>query len=322
MKTWQFTTEAFPESERQSAWLSAMDRLCLPLGNLPKTDNFRGSVSCIISPLGLEFARVDADPQEISGQYPPQEEAIWLTLLLEGEAMLIHEENSIKLIPGDIIYGPTAVGATLKFTSRFRQIFIKLPRLAINPRLISPLSLTLGHLLGQSGINHVLSGMLRALADGLDDINDAQLRPVELALTELLLTCIAEQKGILSIGNAANTRADNLHRICQTIETLLGDPDLAPAQVAEAHGVSLRYMQKLFTLADKTFSNYVRTRRLERCRADLVSPLYSQISITEICFRWGFNSSAYFSRSFRDLYGISPRDFRRQNTPQDQDETA
>ena len=318
MQAWQFTTDSFPEGDRRSAWLNAMSRLCLPIGHIAENGHFRGTVSCIASPLGIEFALVDADAQEISGHYSGQEEAIWLTLLLEGDAFLINEGASLKLAPGDIIYGPTGIGATLNFTSRFRQIFIKVPRLALNPLLMSPLSLTIGHLPGQRGLNHVLSGMIQSLANALDDISDAQLRPVEVALTDLLLTCMADQKGIQVLGSAANTRADNLHRICQTIESLLSDPDLTSSQVAEQHGVSLRYLQKLFTLADKTFSNYVRTRRLERCRADLTSPLYSQISITEICFRWGFNSSAYFSRSFRDVYGLSPREYRRTESQIDQ----
>ncbi|PCJ34168.1 MAG: AraC family transcriptional regulator [Alphaproteobacteria bacterium] len=311
MKAWQFTTNSFPENDQKAEWVRAMSRLYLPIGHIASTGRFRGAVSCISSPLGIEFALIDADPQEISGHYAEQEEAIWLTMLLDGQAMLVNDGISLKLTPGDVIYGPTGIGATLNFTTPFRQIFIKVPRLAINPLLMSPLSLKIGQLPGQQGINHVLSGMLRSLANAIDDISDTQLRPVELALTELLLTCIADQNGIQAIGSAANIRADNLHRICQTIETLLSDPDLTSAHVAERHGVSLRYLQKIFTLADNTFSNYVRTRRLERCRADLVSPLYSQISITEICFRWGFNSSAYFSRSFRDAYGVSPREYRR-----------
>jgi len=315
MKAWKFTTDAFLGDGKRVAWLNAMRRLCLPIDNISETDHFYGEVSCIVSPLGIEFARVYADPLEISGQYPKQEDAIWLTLLLDGQACLKSGDRDILLLPGDIIYGPTDVDATLKFTSRFRQLFIKVPHIAINPRLLSPLSLSLGHLSGAHGINHVLSGMLKSLADAMDDINDDELRPVELALTELLLTCIVENAS-LSVSRAANTRADNLHRICQTIETFLGDPELTSKDVAEKHGVSLRYLQKLFTLADKTFSNYVRIRRLERCRADLISPLFVQISITEICFRWGFNSSSYFSRSFRDVYGMSPREYRRKNSPQ------
>jgi AraC-like DNA-binding protein len=101
-----------------------------------------------------------------------------------------------------------------------------------------------------------------------------------------------------------------LQRLCQTIETLLPDPDLSLRRVADEEGVSPRYVQKLFASANETFSHYLRSRRLERCRIDLASPQHARLSISEICFRWGFNGSAHFSRAFREQYGRSPREFR------------
>jgi len=180
--------------------------------------------------------------------------------------------------------------------------------------------LTVGCLPGKTGISHVLSGMLHSLAVSLDDISAMELRPVELALTEFLITCLAHA-GQLSGGDAVGTDASavrnaHLHRICQTIETRLGDPKLNPRRIADEHGVSLRYMQKLFHLSGRTFSGYVRVRRLERCRNDLASPLYAHLSITEICYRWGFNASAHFSRAFRDHFSLSPRDYRREQALQ------
>ena len=33
-------------------------------------------------------------------------------------------------------------------------------------------------------------------------------------------------------------------------------------------------------------------------------------TICEIAFTWGFNSAPHFSRSFREQYGMPPRDYR------------
>ncbi len=97
----------------------------------------------------------------------------------------------------------------------------------------------------------------------------------------------------------------------QTIEARLSDPEVSLEDVAAAHRISPRYLQKLFKSADETFSHYILARRLERCRADLADPMCAQLSISQICFRWGFNGSAHFSRAFRDRYGMSPREHRR-----------
>ena len=314
MQTWKFTTDNVAPQERYAAWCDAMARLNLPVGSIADPSAFHGSVSCLVSPLGIEFARVHAATQEISGDYPKQPSAIWLSLLVDGKATVHNGARRIDLVPGDLLFGPTGVPARLVFPTDFTQLFIKVPHVALSPRLIAPLSLPLGYLPGQGGVNHIFSQMLGALAVAIDDLVGSQLRPIELSLTEFLLTCLTGQSSTPVIGCGANARVSKLHSICQTIEANLGDPDLNPVQIADEHGVSIRYLQKLFSQSGNTFSNYVRLRRLERCRADLMSPVYAQMSVTEICFRWGFNGSAHFSRTFRSQYGVPPRDYRRSAT--------
>lgn len=51
--------------------------------------------------------------------------------------------------------------------------------------------------------------------------------------------------------------------------------------MAEAEGISPRYVQKLFENAGETFGHYLRLRRLERCRAELSDPKYDHLSITK-----------------------------------------
>ncbi len=60
------------------------------------------------------------------------------------------------------------------------------------------------------------------------------------------------------------------------------------------------------------FSAHVRGKRLERCRADLGNCQYGHLSISDICYRWGFNDPAHFSHAFRQNFGLSPRQYREQ----------
>ena len=310
MKAWHFTTQMIPQHRQQRAWRDVMIRLRLPVGKLSGTGGFRGAISCIESPLGMQFALVDAEAHEIGGRYLDQPAAIWLTLLLDGKARLNYDDHALDLLPGDIAYGPTFADATLRFPADFRQLFINVQRLTLSPRVFAPLSLGLGCLRGQSGISRVLSSMLRSLADVIDEISPDDLRPVELALTEFLITALGGEKEAFGLGGVAGAKAFRLHRICQGIESVLGNPGLTLGMVAERERVSTRYLQKLFAAAGNSFSHYLRTRRLDRCRADLISPLHAELSISEICFRWGFNSSAHFSRAFHKEFGLSPRDYR------------
>lgn len=311
MKAWRFSTGDYPRAERRGAWTEVLRRLRLPLGEPPEQDPFRGEVSCIISPLGMDFAVMSASPQAISGRNPNQPAAVWLAVLLKGEATFFDGESTVDLAVGDIIYGPSGMNAALRLTTPFRLLFISAPRVALDHRLIAPLSLKVGRLPAAGGLGHVFSGLLRATADTLDTLTSEQLRPVELALTEFLVANLAAEGSPAAKGGADAARAAHLHRVCQTIETMLSDPELTLDQVAAADGISARSLQKLFASAGQSFSTYLRLRRLERCRLDLTSPIFASLSISEICFRWGFNGSAHFSRAFKDRYGLSPRDYRK-----------
>jgi len=311
LKAWQFTTDAYLKPERRDAWREAMERLRLPVGDLPAEGAFHAQVSSLTSPMGVEFSVVASTPQEISGRNPHQPAAIWMAVLLEGEATLLDGDREIPMAAGDIVYGPTGHAAGLRLESRFRLLFITAPRVALDHRLLAPSALRLGHLAAGQGINHVFSCLLRATAESLDELTSDQLRPVELALTEFLVACLAQDGGAAARGGAEGARAVQMHRVRQTIEVLLAEPELTLRRVADEDGVSPRYLQKLFAGQGQSFTGYVRGRRLERCRADLASPACAQLSISEICFRWGFNGSAHFSRAFRSAYGQSPREYRR-----------
>ncbi len=60
-------------------------------------------------------------------------------------------------------------------------------------------------------------------------------------------------------------------------------------------------------------TDFIRVRRLERCRIELCDPRRAERNITEIAFCWGFSDSAHFSRSFKRQFGVSPRMFRLQS---------
>ncbi len=286
-----------------------MHRLGLPVGEIAGSEPPSATVTCLTSPLGMEFSLIDAGPQAISGRRTDQPASVWLAVLLEGAATLESEGVEQALAVGDIAYGPTGRTASLVLETRCRLMFVKAPRVALDHRLVAVRGLKIGRLDSSAGVARVFSGLLRATGDALEEMTVDQLRPVELALTEFLAASLAELTSGEAFGVGA--QSPHLHRICQSIETLLPNPDLSLRKLADKNGVSPRYIQKLFAAAEDTFGHYLRVRRLERCRMDLASPMCARLSISEICFRWGFNESAHFSRAFRNQYGLSPREYRR-----------
>lgn len=313
LRAWTFDTETLGPETRRTGWSETLEKLRLPLGKLADAEPFFGRVSTLGSPLGMDFALISGSAQEISGRNPNQPAAVWIIALLEGRASFWDGETTTALGEGDVIYGPTGIEAALTLHTPFRLLFVNAPRVSLDHRLLTPRALKVGRFAGARGLGRLFSGLMRATAESLPDLSSEQLRPVELAITEFLVANLAEEDSPAARGGAEAARAAHLHRVCQIIETRLSDFSLSLEQIAHEDRISTRALQKLFASAGESFSNYVRDRRLERCRLDLCSPMCASISISEICFRWGFNGSAHFSRAFKERYGVSPREYRKRH---------
>lgn len=313
MSAWHVSTSAFDQVDRGQVWQQALTRIHLPSANRVMLDNaFHGDVASLVSPQGIEFSRMVASPQTISGRSGDQPYSVWLSVLMEGRCNFTgnHGEPA-DLQPGDIIYGPTGEDATLTLESEFRMLYVKIPRLMLHPRLVNMGAMRAGKLSRNHAINRILAGMLEDVAEEMDELDPSELRPIELALTEFILVSLTERSAIQAFGSTG--KLIHYQAICQSIEDQLGDPALTVGKIAAQQNASLRYIQKLFEAAGQNFRQYLRQRRLERCRSELQSPLYRHLSVTDICLRWGFNDPAHFSRSFRAEFNTTPRAYRQKH---------
>jgi Helix-turn-helix domain len=75
------------------------------------------------------------------------------------------------------------------------------------------------------------------------------------------------------------------------------------------HYISPRHLQKLFEAEGSTVTDWIRRRRLDHCRRELLDPRNAGEPISRITARWGLLDSSHFSRLFR-ANGMSPREFR------------
>lgn len=102
--------------------------------------------------------------------------------------------------------------------------------------------------------------------------------------------------------------ADLRARVTAMVAAHLDDPALRSASIAEACSISTRTVQNVFAAMGTTPTAYILEQRLRRAADRLVAR--PDASITEIAFELGFNDSAYFTRCFRQQFGVAPRDWR------------
>ncbi len=104
-----------------------------------------------------------------------------------------------------------------------------------------------------------------------------------------------------------------LLRIRSYIEHRLSNPNLTPDSIAEAHGISRRYLFKLFAAEGLAVAGWIRARRLEHCARELADPATADQPIATVAARWGLLDGRHFSRLFKSVYGQTPRDYRRRS---------
>jgi AraC-like DNA-binding protein len=108
-------------------------------------------------------------------------------------------------------------------------------------------------------------------------------------------------------------RAGHLRRAEQVIRKNLSNPALSPELVADACGISKRYLHELFGDTNQTVSQFIREERPIAARDTIVS--CPALAMAEIAYRFGFSDQAQFSRLFRAMFGKTPTDWRREARP-------
>jgi acetamidase/formamidase/AraC-like DNA-binding protein len=305
----KFTTNAYPREQRRDAWSFALRRVSI--GLFEAGPDVFGELVSFTSGQQIQFARIAGSPQSITIDFSQSDTCFWLVLLLEGRMSASSGEVRIEVAEDEIIYGSGATKATLELLSDHRILIVRVPSALGGLKSRMPQPTDISNMLSDTTLGRMLSGLLRPVADTIVEVNQDQMRPVEIALPEFISATLLGTAPSKSLGGAAGGRAAILERVFQSIEMRLSDPDLGIHQIAAEHGIKARYLQKLFESYGESFGQFVKLRRLERCRLDLGSPLHAQRSISEILFQWGFNDSASFSRAFRERYGMSPREYRK-----------
>jgi AraC family transcriptional activator of tynA and feaB len=109
--------------------------------------------------------------------------------------------------------------------------------------------------------------------------------------------------------STASTHTDKLFvRVCTIIKHRFADPDIGPCEVAAEAGISLRYLQKLFTVRGTTCSRYIHSLRLDHATHLLRrrALMKNGQPLVEIAYSCGFRDYTYFARTFRYRFGCPP----------------
>ncbi|WP_291862608.1 ATP-binding protein, partial [Marinilabilia sp.] len=98
-----------------------------------------------------------------------------------------------------------------------------------------------------------------------------------------------------------------IRKATRFVETNISNTELSVESFSREMGVSRGHLyNKILALTGKTPTEFIRIMRLKR-GAQLLGK--SQLNVGEIAFKVGFNDPKYFSRYFKDEFGVSPSEY-------------
>jgi len=231
--------------------------------------------------------------------------------ILNRRQKVVTNNKTVILQPGDFTLADSALATTLITEQPYTTIGLTVPSSVLRTYIPEPEKAVGARFCGKTGLSKIVSYMLLAMWEFAET---GELMEIGNRLTSNLLGIVSVccQLHCHKTEDQVLDAEAKLDKIKNLINSGLHNPELCVGELAKEFGVSSRYIQKLFAEEDYTVSRYIRRQRLEGCRRQLADPAWLNHSITEIAFSWGFNSSAHFARVFKQQYGISAREFRKQ----------
>ncbi|MQA35371.1 helix-turn-helix domain-containing protein [Modestobacter roseus] len=281
--------------------LSITRRRPAPFRAVLQSRELRDATLCRISAASHTVRRTQA----LIGSAQPVH--VKLSVQLAGTCLLVQDGREAVLTPGDLAVYDTSRPYTLAFDEDVESMVLMFPRdlLDLPADLIG--QLTAVRMAADAGLARVVSPFLSQLAQHMDQVSGPSgLRLAHSAL-DLVSTLLGEQLGA---DREADPHRRLVTRIRAYIEANLGDPDLCPDKVAAAHHISTRHLHNVFSAEGTTVAAWIRARRLEHCRRDLLDPLQSDRTVAALAARRGFSDPTHFSRAFKEAFDLSPSAYR------------
>jgi AraC-like DNA-binding protein len=306
------STSHVAAGERAAYWIDMICDVFVQLDCTRTAERFHGEIAD--QTLGpLRVSRVDSNKQLVL-RSPRQiarscDDYFLVSLQLAGHGRVLQDGRAALLGPGDFALYDSTRCYSLAFDDEFTQLVLKTPRSLLTDRLARAETCTALAIRGSAGMGRVAAELLRSVAREAHTLLPYEIERMAHAVIDVFAAAFG-QSPIQQPVSPGSHRAAQLLRIKMFIEDHLRDPELSPEQVARAHGISTRYLSKLFESAGTSAGRFIWDQRLARIERDLGNASLAGRSISDIAFGWGFNDMSHFSRAFRARFGDCPRSYR------------
>ena len=312
----RLSTSSVSQDERFEYWMDMVCALYVPLDcERPSTRETFGEIE--FSQLGaLDLTRVRSNVQHVrrNAGLIRRDARDWVLVQIQcqGRSVVSQDGREARLAPGDFVCYDTTRPYELHFEDLHHEaIVVRLPRSEIDPHVVNLQDLTATTVPGTCAAGHLLLSMIETLQRDIERLHPSSALGVAEGVTSIIAAGLRGLPGA-NTRRSSNLSAFHVARIKAYVAENLRNPDLSIAGIAAAMKLSPDHLSRLFRGEPVPLSRLVWQQRLDACRRELCDPRLTQRGVSEIAFSWGFNDATHFSRSFKEHFGVTPREWRQQ----------
>jgi AraC family transcriptional regulator, positive regulator of tynA and feaB len=308
MPTW--STGAVPRKRQFTYWREMICEAFLDLTPESRLrDGFRGKVTQ--QSLGLlNLARIDSQAQRVRRTVADiarsPRAGHYANVQVRGVCLTTQDGRATVQHPGDIAVINTSRPFAFEFSDDFQQLSLHIPGQLLQAQLEQPIR-TATRIATTTGVGAAVRHALHAIDLGhhLEPAAAARLAVHTCGLLAVALDRpVPAAAGVRRHGRLLDAALDD-------IDEHLADDDLCPTVTAGRLGISVRLLHQVFTGHERTFTSEIRRRRIEQAHHDLKDPARAALRISDIAADAGFADVTHFHRVFRERYGDTPAQVRR-----------
>jgi AraC-like DNA-binding protein len=312
LQTAQFSTDSYAAHERVDAWSEALGRHCgVRIDLNPRSaGDFRSSAKIArASTFGLIEGSASPVRQESSRGSVVNDDVTFAGVMTSRWGMS-QLGRSLDLHPGDWSLLSNSDVSVITIPEECRYLAFSVPRAAIKP-LVPDIGEAFARRIPAS--SPALQMLVRYLDLARRD-NVVSTPELAAAFTDHVCDLLAFALGpTRDAAEQAGTRglpAARLQAIKDDIADNLARPKLSVHTIAARHGVSVRYVQRIFEESGSTFTAYLTEQRLAAAYRALRRRTPGNEQISAIAYDCGFADVSHFNRVFRQRFGCTPTDVR------------
>lgn len=305
-----FSTAGIPQRQRRDWWREVICRQYTQVDITSKLAADFAAETQIVQLNQLQLSRVRCDALSLQKQRRdierPDQDAYFVALLLSGHYALEQHGRAAALKPGEMLLYDATQPHRIRCSGDFSKLIFAIPRAMLQARFSRPDLCTAVGLTQQHSAAMVAADFLKSWSARLPQLSESAVDTLCETSLDLLALALAEIRP--DAIKSSRVQAVTLLEIKRHVEQRLADPTLNAASIAQAVGLSSRYINALFEQEQQSLMRYVLQRRLARCHQAIAQRQATGLTISQIAFRWGFNDLSHFSRAFKQRYGVSPRE--------------